>query len=70
MHNEGILKIMADKGKDEVVLSFHDSLLHDSDVLLLNEGQWLNDNLIGFMFELVLSSHSYFIAGRNHFCTV
>ena len=37
--------------KDEVILSFHDSLLRRSDVELLQEGRWLNDKLIGFMFE-------------------
>lgn len=36
---------------DPVVLSYHDSLLHRSDLELLNEGQWLNDRLIGFMYE-------------------
>ena len=37
--------------KDEIVLSFYDSLLKKSDVELLNEGQWLNDRMIGFVFE-------------------
>ena len=36
---------------DEVVLNFQDSLLRKSDVKLLEEGQWLNDKIIGFMFE-------------------
>jgi sentrin-specific protease 8 len=36
---------------DKIVLSYHDSLLHESDLLLLNEGCWLNDRLIGFVFE-------------------
>ena len=36
---------------DEIVLSFHDSLLRESDLRLLEEGRWLNDRLIGFVFE-------------------
>lgn len=36
---------------DEVVLSFHDSLLRKSDLSLLEEGRWLNDRLIGFVFD-------------------
>ena len=47
MHEEGNLKNMA----DEVVLSFHDSLLRKSDLSLLEDGRWLNDRLIGFVFE-------------------
>ena len=38
---------------DEIVLSFHDSLLRESDLSLLQEGRWLNDRLIGFVFEWV-----------------
>lgn len=38
-------------GSDEVVLSFHDSLLRRSDVELLRGCGWLNDRLIGFYFE-------------------
>lgn len=47
MLSEGNFKIMA----DEIVLSFHDSLLRKSDLSLLEEGRWLNDRIIGFMFE-------------------
>ncbi|XP_068758762.1 sentrin-specific protease 8-like [Montipora capricornis] len=36
---------------DEIVLSFHDSLLRRSDLSLLEEGCWLNDRLIGFIFD-------------------
>lgn len=48
---------------DEVVLSYHDSLLHRSDVELLRGTGWLNDRLIGFWFEylekdLFISRHS------------
>lgn len=34
-----------------VVLSFHEILLHQSDVELLNGPFWLNDNIISFYFE-------------------
>ena len=37
--------------EDEIVLSFYDSLIRKSDLSLLREGCWLNDRLIGFMFE-------------------
>lgn len=43
--------IMADSAGEEVVLSFHDSLLRRSDVVLLQDCGWLNDRLIGFYFE-------------------
>jgi len=32
-------------------LSYHNTCLFESDIELLNDGQWLNDKLIGFMFE-------------------
>lgn len=44
-------KEIFEKMADEVVLSFHDSLLRESDLSLLEEGRWLNDRLIGFVFE-------------------
>lgn len=34
-----------------VVLSFHEILLHQSDVALLNGPHWLNDTIISFYFE-------------------
>lgn len=34
-----------------VVLNFHDTLLHQSDVDLLSGENWLNDNVISFYFE-------------------
>jgi len=37
--------------EDTTVLSFHDSLLRQSDVALLDGTEWLNDKLIGFYFE-------------------
>lgn len=37
--------------KATVVLSFHDILLHRSDVELLNGPHWLNDTVISFYFE-------------------
>ncbi|XP_077865152.1 sentrin-specific protease 8-like [Saccoglossus kowalevskii] len=36
---------------DEIVLSFHDSLLRKSDINLLEGSRWLNDTVIGFAFE-------------------
>ncbi|XP_020645834.2 sentrin-specific protease 8 [Pogona vitticeps] len=36
---------------DPVVLSYMDSLLRESDVLLLDPPCWLNDHVIGFAFE-------------------
>ena len=36
---------------DDIVLNFEDSLLRKSDVELLERGRWLNDKIIGFMFE-------------------
>ncbi|XP_018011213.1 sentrin-specific protease 8-like [Hyalella azteca] len=36
---------------DPVVLSFHDSLLHESDLRLLKGRHWLNDALISFWLE-------------------
>ncbi|KAI1291852.1 Sentrin-specific protease 8 [Halotydeus destructor] len=40
---------MASEGA--IVLNFHDTLLRTSDVSTLDDGQWLNDNVIGFWFE-------------------
>ena len=36
---------------DAVVLNYHDSLLRQSDLQLLQPGHWLNDRIIGFVFE-------------------
>ncbi|XP_077986256.1 sentrin-specific protease 8-like [Glandiceps talaboti] len=41
---------MADDS-NEIVLSFHDSLLRKCDVHLLDSPRWLNDKIIGFAFE-------------------
>lgn len=41
---------------DPVVLSYGDSLLRSSDVALLDAPHWLNDNIIGFIFEFLASS--------------
>ncbi|XP_033647577.1 sentrin-specific protease 8-like [Asterias rubens] len=38
-------------GSEEKVLSYHDSLLRNNDLLLLDGPHWLNDKLIGFAFE-------------------
>ncbi|XP_026725971.1 sentrin-specific protease 8 isoform X1 [Trichoplusia ni] len=37
--------------KASIVLSFHDILLHQSDVALLDGPYWLNDTIISFYFE-------------------
>ncbi|KAH0564399.1 hypothetical protein KQX54_011883 [Cotesia glomerata] len=37
--------------QDKIVLSYHDSLLRNSDVFLLKDSHWLNDAIIGFYFE-------------------
>lgn len=36
---------------DRIVLSYNDSLLHESDVQLLESNNWLNDRIIGFTYE-------------------
>lgn len=36
---------------DKVVLSYHDALIHESDLRLLEGRNWLNDSLISFWFE-------------------
>ena len=36
---------------DQIVLSYHDSLIRQSDYLLLDAPNWLNDKVIGFYFE-------------------
>ena len=54
---------------DPVVLSFNDSLLRKSDVELLNDAQWLNDNIIGFAFEYVCHVF-YYNCGRGTWCSL
>ncbi|MCL4136751.1 UNVERIFIED_CONTAM: hypothetical protein GTU68_001611 [Idotea baltica] len=36
---------------DKVILSYHDALIHESDLQLLEGRNWLNDSLISFWFE-------------------
>lgn len=36
---------------DPLILSFNDSLVYQSDLSLLDEGKWLNDRIIGFVFD-------------------
>lgn len=43
---------------DGIVLSYYDSLLKKSDILLLDPPHWLNDKLIGFCFESVAIAHN------------
>ncbi|KAG9489630.1 sentrin-specific protease 8 [Eleutherodactylus coqui] len=49
---------------DRVVLSYGDSLLRSSDVALLDAPHWLNDNIIGFIFEFLASTLSPSTAER------
>lgn len=39
------------KNSDEIVLSFHEALLRESDVALLQGPYWLNDHIISFYLE-------------------
>ena len=49
--HDGNFEKMAAKEGGIIVLSFQDSLLRKSDLGLLEEGRWINDKLIGFVFE-------------------
>lgn len=42
---------MSNPEEDKIVLSYHDTLLKQSDIDLLNGPHWLNDQLISFFFE-------------------
>jgi len=42
---------MAAENEDPIVLNFNDSLLHKSDLDLLEGPHWINDQLINFCFE-------------------
>ncbi|XP_042553390.1 sentrin-specific protease 8 [Dipodomys spectabilis] len=53
---------------DPVVLSYMDSLLRQSDVLLLDPPCWLNDHIIGFAFEYF--ANSQFHDCSDHVCFV
>ena len=39
------------QNEDAIILSFNDSLIHKSDVDLLDGPYWINDTIIGFCFE-------------------
>ncbi|KAF5270722.1 hypothetical protein FQA39_LY01460 [Lamprigera yunnana] len=43
--------MMSRRSNNPVILSFHESLLRLSDINLLREPCWLNDNIISFYFE-------------------
>ncbi|EFN83949.1 Sentrin-specific protease 8 [Harpegnathos saltator] len=45
------------KKEDQVVLSYHDSLLRLSDVNLLKGTHWLNDAIIGFYYEYLTEEY-------------
>lgn len=36
---------------DQVIVNYHNSLLYTSDLKILDERDWLNDRLIGFIYE-------------------
>ena len=36
---------------DPVILSYHDSLLRQSDLSLIEKPNWLNDTIISFVFQ-------------------
>lgn len=36
---------------DPLILNFNDSLIYESDLSLLDEGNWLNDRIIGFVCD-------------------
>lgn len=36
---------------DPILVSYHDSIVRQSNLKTLNEGQWLDDNIITFAFE-------------------
>ncbi|XP_062516455.1 sentrin-specific protease 8-like [Corticium candelabrum] len=44
---------------DALVLSYYDSVLRQSDVLLLEPPHWINDRLIGFVFEYESRRYDY-----------
>lgn len=39
------------KSNDEIILNYHDSILYTSDFKLLDKSGWLNDRIIGFVYE-------------------
>lgn len=47
----------AEEEEDQVVLSYHDSLLRLSDVNLLKGTHWLNDAVIGFYYEYLTQQY-------------
>jgi sentrin-specific protease 8 len=42
---------MSIQHSDKVILDYNDSLLYESDLELLDEGNWLNDRILGFVYE-------------------
>ena len=40
-------------GEGKIVLKYGDSLLREADVRLLEPGGWINDIIVGFIFEWV-----------------
>ncbi|XP_053321007.1 sentrin-specific protease 8 [Spea bombifrons] len=52
---------------EKILLSYGDSLLRSSDVALLDPPHWLNDNIIGFIFEFLASNQDPSISQRVAF---
>lgn len=52
---------------DSIVLDYHNSLLRQSDLRLLQPGDWLNDRLIGFWFEYL---ENELFVGQNDICLI
>ncbi len=51
---------------DKIILNYNDSLLHESDLELLEPNQWLNDRLIGFVYEYFeIDLYPEYICQRN-----
>lgn len=42
--------------KDQIVLSYEDTLLRESDFKLLDKGNWLNDKIISFWFSYLTNT--------------
>ena len=51
--------------QDPIVLSYEDTLLRQSDLRLLDSGNWLNDNVISFWFAYL--TNTLLPNNGNHF---
>jgi sentrin-specific protease 8 len=53
---------------DDIVLNYYNSLLRRSDIIILQDSEWLNDHLIGFWFEYL--ENDVFKTTTQDFCLV